>query len=123
AHSKRCFPLRVSQSRYHLDVDRRQLELSQCKGLMVIENLDVFDWYGSEKCPAPLALLDYLVVYREHNHMAASVKALQAMAAEQQLPQELFADLDCKGVSMAVHEVVSHMLLKSMDHVRTATTN
>lgn len=123
AHSKRCFPLRVSQSRYHLDVDRRQLELSQCKGLMVIENLDVFYWYGSEKWPAPLALQDYLVVYRGHNHMAASVKALQAMAAEQQLPQVLFADLDCKGVSMAVHEGFSHLLLPSVEQAQAAATH
>lgn len=116
--SKLCLPLRVSQSRCHVDMDWRRLNLAHCAGLVVVENLDVFYLYGSEQWPALRRLEHHWVVYRGHDSKARGVRQLQQAVAERGLPQVFFGDFDAKGVSLGLHEDYTHLLLPTVDDAR-----
>lgn len=111
---KFSLPLQESQSRFVADVDWRQLHLSQCPGLVVVENLDMFYLYGSERYPALAALNNYWVVYRGHNEMAKNVLLLQTALAQRGLPQVFFGDFDAMGMHLALQENYTHVLLPTL---------
>jgi len=119
---KFSFPLQVSQSRCVADVDWRQLHLGQCQGIVVVENLDTFYLYGSEQCPELPSMHGFWVVYRGHDEKAKNVALLQSAVAARGLPQVFFGDFDAKGLSLALHEGYTHVLLPTIESLAQHAT-
>lgn len=103
-------PVNGAPARWVLDMDWRQLDLDFWDGLLVVENADVFYACGSADWPLPDALAGHLVVYRGHDHRAQGLRGLQ-QAWGRRAPQVYFGDIDPKGMSIALNEGYSHVLL------------
>jgi len=112
--------VRNPPARWVLDIDWRQLDLNDYAGLLVIENADVFYTCGSADWPLPGRFENHLVAYRGHDHRAQGLKALQQ--AWHGIPQIYFGDVDPKGLSIALQEGYSHVLLPALTEFQRAAT-
>lgn len=98
--------------RLELDLDWRQLDAAAFGALLVVENLDCFYQFNTpDAVPLPEGLQQALIVYRGHAHEAKGCKALKESWAALGKPRIYLGDFDAKGVSIALHEGYSHLLL------------
>lgn len=107
-------------ARWVLDMDWRQLDLRGYTGLLVVENADVFYACDTPDWPLPPEFENHLVTYRGHDHRAKGLKALQQ--AWRDAPQIYFGDVDPKGMSIALQEGYSHVLLPTLAEFQRAAT-
>lgn len=117
AATDRLLPVTRLPARWVLDMDWRDIDLAAFDGLLVVENVDVFYACGSADWPLAANLSNHLIVYRGHDYRRRGVKALQ-QAWQPGRPHIYFGDLDPKGVSIALHEGYSHMLLPPLEQFR-----
>lgn len=107
--------LKHTSPRLELDLDWRQLDATTFDALLVVENLDCFYQFNTpDALPLPEALQQALVVYRGHGHEAKGCKALKDAWALLGKPRIYLGDFDAKGVSIALHEGYSHLLLPEL---------
>ncbi|KKO44323.1 hypothetical protein WG68_15965 [Arsukibacterium ikkense] len=92
-----------------LDIDWQQLPLAQFDALLVVENLDCF--YQLERFNLALPYQQPLLVYRGDTLCSKGCKALKTACLQQNKPILYFGDFDAKGVSIALNEGYSAMLL------------
>jgi hypothetical protein len=92
-----------------IDIDWQQLPLAQFDALLVVENLDCF-----YQLMAFSLLLPYsrpLIIYRGDSQYSSGCKALKMAWSGLNKPALYFGDFDAKGVSIALNEGYSAMLL------------
>lgn len=92
-----------------LDIDWQQLPMAQFDALLVVENLDCF--YQLEAFTLALPYTQPLIIYRGDKLYSKGCKALKATWLKQNKPALYFGDFDAKGVSIALNEGYSAMLL------------
>lgn len=101
--------------RLELDLDWRQLDATAFDALLVVENLDCFYQFNTpDALPLPEALQQALIVYRGHGHEAKGCKALKDAWGQLDKPRIYLGDFDAKGVSIALHEGYSQLLLPEL---------
>jgi hypothetical protein len=93
----------------YIDIDWQQLLLAQFDALLVVENLDCF--YQLHAFTLQLAYQQPLIIYRGDKLYSKGCKALKAAWFKQNKPVIYFGDYDTKGVSIALNEGYSAMLL------------
>ncbi|MGI5307957.1 DUF7281 domain-containing protein [Rheinheimera sp. WS51] len=98
------------------DIDWQQLNLSDFSTLIVVENLDCF--YQLEQFEIALNLSHCLVIYRGDTLYSKGAKALQAAWLATNKTMIYFGDFDAKGVSIALHEHYSTILLPSFNLIK-----
>jgi hypothetical protein len=105
-----------------LDTDWQQLPLAQFDALLVVENLDCFYQLAAFKLQLPYQ--QPLIIYRGDKLYSQGCKALKAAWLKQHKPALYFGDFDAKGVSIALNEGYSAMLLPDfatlLQHASTA---
>lgn len=106
--------------RWILDMDWRQIDLSAYDGLLVVENADVFYACGTVDWLLDSEFAGYLVAYRGHDHRSKGLKELQRAWGD--APQVYFGDIDPKGLSIALQEGYSHVLLPSFAQFADSAT-
>ena len=92
-----------------IDIDWQQLSLTQFDVLLVVENLDCF--YQLHAFILQLPYTQPLIIYRGDKLYSKGCKALKAAWLKQNKPTLYFGDFDAKGVSIALNEGYSAMLL------------
>ncbi|MBZ9613469.1 DUF7281 domain-containing protein [Rheinheimera maricola] len=92
-----------------LDTDWQQLPLAQFDALLVVENLDCF--YQLHAFTLALPCKQPLIIYRGDKLYSKGCKALKTAWLKQNKPALYFGDFDAKGVSIALNEGYSAMLL------------
>jgi hypothetical protein len=92
-----------------LDIDWQQLPLAQFDALLVVENLDCF--YQLHAFTLQLAYQQPLIIYRGDSQYSSGCKALKMAWSGLNKPALYFGDFDAKGVSIALNEGYSAMLL------------
>ena len=92
-----------------IDIDWQQLPLTQFDVLLVVENLDCF--YQLHDFPLALPYQQPMTIYRGDKLYSKGCKALKAAWLKQNKPAIYFGDFDAKGVSIALNEGCSAMLL------------
>lgn len=92
-----------------IDTDWQQLPLTQFDALLVVENLDCF--YQLHAFRLALPYQQPLIIYRGDKLYSKGCKALKAAWLKQNKPAIYFGDFDAKGVSIALNEGYSAMLL------------
>jgi len=92
-----------------IDIDWQQLPLAQFDALLVVENLDCF--YQLHAFTLQLAYQQPLITYRGDTLYSKGCKALKTACLKQNKPAIYFGDFDAKGVSIALNEGYSAMLL------------
>lgn len=92
-----------------IDIDWQQLPLAQFDTLLVVENLDCF--YQLDTFTLALPCTQPLIIYRGDSQYSKGCKALKAAWLLQNKPTIYFGDFDAKGVSIALNEGYSAMLL------------
>lgn len=92
-----------------IDIDWQQLPLAQFDALLVIENLDCF--YQLHAFTLQLAYQQPLIIYRGDTLYSKGCKALKTAWLTQNKPAIYFGDFDAKGVSIALNEGYSAILL------------
>ena len=92
-----------------IDIDWQQLPLAQFDALLVVENLDCF--YQLDTFTLALPYTQPLIIYRGDKLYSKGCKALKAAWLRQNKPAIYFGDFDAKGVSIALNEGYSAMLL------------
>lgn len=92
-----------------IDIDWQQLPLAQFDALLVVENLDCF--YRLDAFTLALPYTQPLIIYRGDSQYSKGCKALKAAWLLQNKPTIYFGDFDAKGVSIALNEGYSAMLL------------
>ena len=92
-----------------IDIDWQQLPLAQFDALLVVENLDCF--YQLHAFTLALPYTQPLIIYRGDTLYSKGCKALKAAWLQQNKPAIYFGDFDAKGVSIALNEGYSAMLL------------
>ena len=92
-----------------LDINWQQLPLAQFDALLVVENLDCF--YQLHAFTLQLPYKQPLIVYRGDSQYSKGCKALKTAWLRQNKPAIYFGDFDAKGVSIALNEGYSAMLL------------
>lgn len=92
-----------------IDIDWQQLPLAQFDVLLVVENLDCF--YQLHAFTLQLPYIQPLIIYRGDKLYSKGCKALKAAWLKQNKPTLYFGDFDAKGVSIALNEGYSAMLL------------
>lgn len=92
-----------------IDIDWQQLPLAQFDALLVVENLDCF--YQLHAFTLQLAYQQPLIIYRGDTLYSKGCKALKTAWLKQNKPAFYFGDFDAKGVSIALNEGYSAMLL------------
>lgn len=95
-----------------VDVDQRELDLSQFADLVVVENLDCF--YELHQFELPLSVPTSLVVYRGDTHYSKGRAALlnrwkSGWKGSNSRPLRYFGDLDPKGLHIAQSEGFTHI--------------
>ncbi|HEX5792435.1 MAG TPA: Wadjet anti-phage system protein JetD domain-containing protein, partial [Rheinheimera sp.] len=99
----------VSFAAEFIDIDWQQLPLAQFDALLVVENLDCF--YQLHAFRLQLPYQQPLIIYRGDKLYSKGCKALKAAWLRQNKPAIYFGDFDAKGVSIALNEGYSAMLL------------
>ncbi|MDR6982242.1 hypothetical protein J2X32_000850 [Rheinheimera pacifica] len=92
-----------------VDIDWQQLPLAQFDALLVVENLDCF--YQLHAFTLQLAYQQPLIIYRGDTLYSKGCKALKMAWSGLNKPALYFGDFDAKGVSIALNEGYSAMLL------------
>ncbi|WP_333607552.1 DUF7281 domain-containing protein [Arsukibacterium sp.] len=92
-----------------IDSDWQHVPLQHYDALLVVENLDCF--YQLERFNLDLPYQQPLIIYRGDTLYSKGCKALKAACLEQSKPTLYFGDFDAKGVSIALNEGYSAMLL------------
>ena len=92
-----------------IDIDWQQLPLAQFDALLVVENLDCF--YQLHAFTLQLPYTQPLIIYRGDSQYSKGCKALKTAWLKQNKPALYFGDFDAKGVSIALNEDYSAMLL------------
>jgi hypothetical protein len=92
-----------------IDIDWQQLPLAQFDALLVVENLDCF--YQLHAFTLQLTYQQPLIIYRGDTLYSKGCKALKTAWLKQNKPAIYFGDFDAKGVSIALNEGYSAMLL------------
>lgn len=92
-----------------IDIDWQQLPLAQFDALLVVENLDCF--YQLDAFTLMLPYQQPLVIYRGDTLYSKGCKALKMAWSGLNKPALYFGDFDAKGVSIALNEGYSAMLL------------
>lgn len=92
-----------------IDIDWQQLPLAQFDALLVVENLDCF--YQLHAFTLQLTYQQPLIIYRGDKLYSKGCKALKTAWLKQNKPAIYFGDFDAKGVSIALNEGYSAMLL------------
>ena len=92
-----------------IDIDWQQLPLTQFDALLVVENLDCF--YQLDAFTLVLPYQQPLIIYRGDSQYSSGCKALKTAWLTQNKPALYFGDFDAKGVSIALNEGYSAMLL------------
>lgn len=92
-----------------IDTDWQQLPLAQFDALLVVENLDCF--YQLAAFTLQLPYQQPLIIYRGDKLYSKGCKTLKAAWLKQNKPAIYFGDFDAKGVSIALNEGYSAMLL------------
>lgn len=92
-----------------IDINWRQLELNQFDALLVVENLDCF--YQLDKFIFLQNYAEILVIYRGDRIYSKGVKSLKAAWLKNNKPLIYFGDFDPKGVSIALNEDYSFLLV------------
>lgn len=92
-----------------IDIDWQQLLLVQFDALLVVENLDCF--YQLHAFRLQLAYQQPLIIYRGDAQYSKGCKALKTAWLTQNKSALYFGDFDAKGVSIALNEGYSAMLL------------
>jgi hypothetical protein len=92
-----------------IDIDWQQLPLAQFDALLVVENLDCF--YQLHAFRLQLAYQQPLIIYRGDSQYSSGCKALKMAWSGLNKPALYFGDFDAKGVSIALNEGYSAMLL------------
>jgi hypothetical protein len=92
-----------------LDIDWQQLTLSDYDTLLVVENLDCF--YQLQRFALELTCQQPLIIYRGDELYSKGCTALKAAWLKLHKPALYFGDCDAKGLSIAVNEGYSAMLL------------
>ncbi|WP_240220234.1 DUF7281 domain-containing protein [Rheinheimera hassiensis] len=92
-----------------IDIDWQQLPLAQFDMLLVVENLDCF--YQLDAFTLQLAYQQPLIIYRGDSQYSSGCKALKMAWSGLNKPALYFGDFDAKGVSIALNEGYSAMLL------------
>jgi hypothetical protein len=92
-----------------IDIDWQQLPLTQFDALLVVENLDCF--YQLAAFSPALPYKQPLILYRGDKLYSKGCKALKIAWFKQNKPAIYFGDFDAKGVSIALNEGYSAMLL------------
>lgn len=95
-----------------IDIDWQQLPLAQFDALLVVENLDCF--YQLHAFTLQLAYQQPLIIYRGDTLYSKGCKALKTAWLKQNKPAIYFGDYDAKGVSIALNEGYSAMLLPDL---------
>ncbi|MDP5137838.1 DUF2220 family protein [Rheinheimera baltica] len=95
-----------------IDIDWQQLPLMQFDALLVVENLDCF--YQLDAFTLQLPYQQPLIIYRGDSQYSSGCKALKAQWLKQNKPTLYFGDFDAKGVSIALNEGYSAMLLPEL---------
>lgn len=105
-----------------IDIDWQQLPLAQFDALLVVENLDCF--YQLHAFTLQLPYQQPLIIYRGDKLYSKGCKALKAAWLRQNKTAIYFGDFDAKGVSIALNEGYSAMLLPDfatlLQHASTA---
>ena len=105
-----------------IDIDWQQLPLTQFDALLVVENLDCF--YQLHAFRLALPYQQPLIIYRGDKLYSKGCKALKTAWLAQNKPTIYFGDFDAKGVSIALNEGYSAMLLPDfatlLQHASTA---
>lgn len=99
-----------------IDIDWQQLPLAQFDALLVVENLDCF--YQLHAFTLVLTYKQPLIIYRGDTLYSKGCKALKAAWLKQSKPALYFGDFDAKGVSIALSEGYSAMLLPDFGTVQ-----
>lgn len=92
-----------------IDIDWQQLPLAQFDALLVVENLDCF--YQLRAFTLQLVYQQPLIIYRGDTLYSKGCKALKTAWLKQNKPAIYFGDFDAKGVSIALNEGYSAILL------------
>lgn len=92
-----------------IDIDWQQLPLAQFDVLLMVENLDCF--YQLHAFKVQLPYTQPLIIYRGDKLYSKGCKALKTAWLLQNKPTIYFGDFDAKGVSIALNEGYSAMLL------------
>ncbi len=92
-----------------IDTDWQQLPLPQFDALLVVENLDCF--YQLAEFQLQLGWQNLLILYRGDKLYSKGIKALKQQWLSSGKPAVYFGDFDAKGVSIALNEGYSAMLL------------
>ena len=92
-----------------IDIDWQQLPLAQFDALLVVENLDCF--YQLHAFTLQLSYQQPLIIYRGDKLYSKGCKALKTAWLGLSKPAIYFGDFDAKGVSIALNEGYSAMLL------------
>ena len=95
-----------------VDIDWQQLPFAQFDALLVVENLDCF--YQLDAFTLALPYKQILMIYRGDKLYSKGCKALKAAWLKQNKPVLYFGDFDAKGVSIALNEGYSAMLLPTL---------
>lgn len=93
----------------YIDIDWQQLTLSDYDTLLVVENLDCF--YQLQRFALELTCQQPLIIYRGDELYSKGCKALKSAWLKQHKPALYFGDCDAKGLSIALNEGYSAMLL------------
>lgn len=94
------------------DVDWQQIPLAAYDALLVVENLDCF--YQLERFNLALPYQQTLIIYRGDKLYGKGCKALKTACLKENKPILYFGDFDAKGVSIALNEDYSAMLLPDL---------
>lgn len=119
--------LQQSPAELVLDVAVEQLDLQRPSSLLAVENLDMFylclENHRQGKQVLPVCCADALMVYRGHQHDAASVKTLVGYFAATQRPTYYLGDFDPAGLNIALDLGFDFTLLPALEvlHDRTYT--
>lgn len=92
-----------------IDIAWQQLNLANYDALLVVENLDCF--YQLPYFALQLPYQHPLIIYRGDKLYSKGCKALKSAWFTLDKPALYFGDFDAKGVSIALHEGYSAMLL------------
>ncbi|MBU1620665.1 MAG: DUF2220 domain-containing protein [Gammaproteobacteria bacterium] len=95
-----------------IDIDWQQLTLSSYDTLLVVENLDCF--YQLQRFALELTCQQPLIIYRGDRLYSKGCTALKAAWLKQHKPALYFGDCDAKGLSIALNEGYSAMLLPDL---------
>ncbi|MAD73538.1 MAG: hypothetical protein CML20_01815 [Rheinheimera sp.] len=99
-----------------IDTNWQQLPLAQFDALLIVENLDCF--YQLDAFSLALPYQQPLIIYRGDALYSRGCKALKVAWLTQNKPLLYFGDFDAKGVSIALNEGYSAILLPDFTNLQ-----